>query len=153
EYRAESTSPMGSSKQVFDGEKAKVESPNGSNLIEGEDLENLKNYETVLFPELEFFTDKYKVTLKGVDNKADQEVYAVEVERTNGKKQMNCYSTESGLLVLSTEELQTQMGTMMQETYYEDYKAVKKVKFPFAYKQIVGPQAMSISVQDIEVNP
>lgn len=152
EYLSETSTPMGSSKQVFDGEKAKVESPRGNQMLEGEQLEAMK-YEAVIFPELQFFTDKYEVNLKGVDTKADQKVYAVEVVKANGKKQMNYYSVESGLLVLSTQEVETQMGMMTQETHYENYKAVNKVKFPHTYKQNAGPQSMEITVNEVEVNP
>jgi hypothetical protein len=151
-FLSETTTPMGASKQIFDGEKAKMISPQGNKMLEGEDLEAMK-YETVIFPELEYSTDKYEVTLKGIDNKLDQEVYALEVVQTKGDKQMNYYSTESGLLILTVKEVETQMGTMSQENHYNDYKAVSKVKFPQSYKQSFGPQSMDISVDEIEVNP
>ncbi|MEX2380020.1 MAG: pitrilysin family protein, partial [Vicingaceae bacterium] len=88
ELLIEQKTPRGNSKQIFDGEKAQVISPQGSKMLEGEELESFK-YESVIFPELDFFTDNYEVTLKGVDNKADQEVYAVEVVKANGDEQMN----------------------------------------------------------------
>ncbi|MEX2380548.1 MAG: hypothetical protein WD530_07375, partial [Vicingaceae bacterium] len=62
-------------------------------------------------------------------------------------------STESGLLIMSTREMESQMGVMIEENQYKDYKSVSKVKFPHSYKQIVGPQTMDISVDEIEVNP
>ncbi|WP_430811663.1 MULTISPECIES: M16 family metallopeptidase [unclassified Carboxylicivirga] len=135
------------SKQVFNGEAAKVVSPMGEQMIEGEMLESMKA-ESVLFPETKFAELGYQLELLGADNVDGQDVVKMKVTSPAGQDKTVYYSRESGLKV---KEVSTSPQGSVATTYNE-YITVKGVKFPNKLSQSVGPQSFDITYESIAVN-
>jgi predicted Zn-dependent peptidase len=135
-------------KQVLNGDKGKVSGMQGSKEMDADALAKAKQ-EAQLFPELSYLSGgDYKLELKGVDTKNDEEVYALAITDPTGSVKTNYYSVKSGLLVAAEE---TNEGILITQTL-SDYKAVKKVMFPYTIVQNVGPQKMDLKVEEVVVN-
>jgi predicted Zn-dependent peptidase len=135
------------SKQVCDGENAKVVSMQGEQKLQGEMLEQMK-YDSYLFPELEYGKDGYKLELLGMEDVDGKPVYKVKVTNPAGTNQVLFISKDTGLLV--KEVTQTPQGSVT--AIYKEYKDVDGVKFPVKVTQSVGPQMIDINVENIDVN-
>ena len=135
------------SKQVFNGEAAKVVSPMGEQNIEGEMLENMKA-ESVLFPETQYAQLGYKLELVGADNLDGQDVIKVKVISPSGKEQTVFYDRNNGLKL---KEVSSSAQGTMASTFIE-YTEVNGVKFPKMMTQAVGPQSFDITFETIKVN-
>ena len=139
-------------KIVTDGERGKMSGMQGEQVLEGDELEELKAQGNI-FPETSYAKDGYKLALKGTDKVGGKEAYILEVESPSGKKSTEYYAVESGLKL---KEIAVQEGpqgaTMTQSTEYGDYQEVDGVKFPHSIKQNLGPQLMDIQVKSITVN-
>src|SRR5690554_1926523 len=139
-------------KQVYDGTKGKVSGAGGSQMLGEEDLDKMK-YESLIFPELYYGDEGYKIELKGVDTKNGKDAYVVEVEKPNGDKQTNYYDVESNYLIFSTALLETPKGNFTQENTYSDYKKDGNVMFSYSRKEATSPQEMDLKIEKIEINP
>ena len=62
------------------------------------------------------------------------------------------FDTENGLKLRTLITQESPMGPMTQITDYEDYREVEGMMFPFMIKQQVGPQAIDMEVETIEIN-
>ena len=138
-------------KQVLNGDKGVVAQMGNAQAMSEEEVAELKE-EAVIVPELKFLTSDYKVELKGVETKEDQEVYVVQITKPSGGEQTNYYSTETGLIVATVSVSEGPQGSMMEETIYMDYKEVDGVKFPHQMKVAAGPQRIEMTVNEIKVN-
>jgi hypothetical protein len=137
-------SPMGESKQVFDGEKAHVNSPMGSQMLEGVQMETLKAMAPV-FPELNAAQQKFKVEVTNITKVDEKDAYEVTITSFGGAKLVALYDKESGLKVKET----TNLGDMI----YSDYKEVSGIKFPHTAKVSIQGMALEFKVSSIELNP
>ncbi len=135
------------SKQVCDGEAAKVSSPQGEQKLEGEMLEQMK-YEAILFPELEYEKEGYSLELTGVEDVDGEQTYKMKIINPAGSEQTLFFSKNTGLLI--KEVSSTPQGSAVATTH--EYKEVDGVKFPSKVSQSMGPQMIEITVDEIEVN-
>lgn len=139
-------------KQVYDGKKGQVSSMQGSQMMDEEQLENMK-YESIIFPELSYTEEGYILTLKGIDQVGGKKAYAIEIVKPNGEKQTNYYAVESGLLIQSMKVMETPQGNFPQTTVLSDYQKVGDIMYPYSIEQTAGPQVMKIKVVDVKLNP
>ena len=135
----------------YDGKKAVMTVGENSRELTGSALEGLK-YKAMLDFILKL--DELKVGLKFlgkamVDNK---DAYEVEMKFPSGEVQKEFYDVKSGLMVKSSKTINTPQGSFAQTTYYEKYKSVGGVKYPFSIKQTVGPQSLDFKVSSIKIN-
>ena len=61
------------------------------------------------------------------------------------------YDVEIGLKVAESKELEQAGQKMTQTTYFEDYKEVKGIKFPYITKMNVGVELEFIT-SDVKIN-
>jgi hypothetical protein len=139
-------------KQVFDGEKGQLTSMQGAQMMDDEQLENMK-YESKIFPELDYLKEEYTLELKGMDSHEGKDVLVIEVTKPNGESQTNYYDKESGYLVKSVTILESPQGSFTQTSVLSDYQKVGKIMYPHKIDQSTGPQTMNIKVTEVEVNP
>lgn len=135
------------SKQVCNGEAAKMISPMGEQNIEGEMLENMK-VEALVFPETNYAELGFTYELLGTEDVDGQDTYKVKMLNPTGKETTLFFSRETGLKV--KEISQTPQGAVT--SVYNEYTEVKGVKFPKAITQSVGPQSFDIVFETIKVN-
>ncbi len=135
------------SKQVFDGEKAKVVSPMGEQELEGEMLQYMKE-SALLFPELTYVERNVKLELSGIENMDGKEVYKVHVTSPSGKKSTMFFGVDDGLKY--KEVVESPQGTV--STVFSDYQEKNGILFPMKMTQSVGPQSFDIEIKEVKVN-
>ncbi len=138
-------------KQVYNGEKGKSSGMQGSKEMTEEELASMK-YESALFPELNYTGEGYQLELKGMDKVGDKDVYVINVTNPVGDKSTDYYAVDSKLLLKKVETIEAQGNSIVQESVYSNYKAVKNIMFPYQINQTVGPQKIDMKVESIELN-
>ncbi len=97
------------------------------------------------FKELSMLTDK-DVTLTGIENINGADAYAIK----NGKSTYY-YDVKTGFKVAEAQELEQGGQKMTQTTYYQDYKDVKGLKFPYKTIMNVGIEIELITTE-VKIN-
>jgi len=135
------------SKQVCNGVKAMVKSPQGNQELTGANLEEMLTQSTM---NVELYLDKMGITpeLKGAEDVEGQSAWKVQMTSPSGKITVDFYDKKSGLRVKTI----AQQGQMSVTTLYSDYRSVEGVLYPFKLKQSAGPQSFDIIVSSVEVN-
>ena len=131
-------------KQVVNDKEAYMVQQGQRKDFSGDDLKQMQE-ETGTFKELKLLTNK-DVTLSGIETINGKDAYAVK----NGKTTYY-YDVESGLKVAESKELEQAGQKMTQTTYYEDYKDVKGIKFPYITKMNVGVELEFIT-SEVKIN-
>ncbi len=138
-------------KMVYDGFKGRASGMQGTQDLQGEDLEELQ-YQAVMFIETQYDKLGFKTTLKGVDAVDGKEAYVLEITNPKGSKSTEYFDVKSGLKIRSVRTSDSPQGPITQITDYADYKDVKGVKFPHEINQTAGPQSFKMKAKTIEVN-
>ncbi|MCX6271982.1 MAG: pitrilysin family protein [Bacteroidetes bacterium] len=131
------------SKQLYDGNKAAVTSPQGNEEPSGEELELMKN-EALFNPELDYAKNGITITLLGIEDIKGVPAYKMEIKFPSGQKNYAYYDIKTGLKI---RELNEQGPTDLS-----DYREVKGIKYPFVLEAEIQGQALKMQVQSIEVN-
>lgn len=134
------------SMQVYNGEKGKMRSPQGEQMLEGESLAQLKE-SAPIFPELTYGDDT-KLELKGIETVNGKDAYKLIVTKPSGTSTTFYYGVDDGLKYKEV----TQMPQGSMSTVYSNYEKVDGILFPMQMKQSMGPQSFDIKVESIEVN-
>ena len=101
--------------------------------------------EATTFKELALLTDK-DVTLTGIENINGTDAYAIK----NGKSTY-FYDVKTGFKVAEAKELEQGGQKMTQTTYYQDYKDVKGLKFPYKTIMNVGIE-IELITSEVKIN-
>lgn len=110
----------------------------------GEELKE-KQADAATFKELALLTDK-DVTLTGIENINGADAYAIK----NGKSTLY-YDVKTGFKVAEAKELEQGGQKMTQTTYYQDYKDVKGLKFPYKTIMNVGIE-IELITSEVKIN-
>ena len=97
------------------------------------------------FKELTLLTDK-NVTLTGIENINGADAYAIK-----SGKSTYFYDVKSGFKVAEAKELEQGGQKMTQTTYFQDYKDVKGLKFPYKTIMNVGIEIELITTE-VKIN-
>ena len=110
----------------------------------GDELKGLQDA-TGNFKEIDLLTNK-EVVLSGIENINGKDAYAL-------KKGKNTYyyDVASGFKVAEAKELEQAGQKMTQTTYFEDYKDVKGIKFPYITKLNVGME-LEFTTSEVKIN-
>lgn len=138
-------------KMVYDGLKGRASGMQGTQDLQGEELEELQ-YQAVMFIETQYDKLGFKTALKGVDAVEGKEAYVLEITNPKGSKSTEYFDVKSGLKLRSVRTSDSPQGSITQTTDYADYKDVKGVKFPHEINQTAGPQSFKMKAKTIEVN-
>ncbi len=131
-------------KQVINEKEAYMVQQGQRKDFTGEDLKNMQDAAGT-FKELSLLTNK-EVVLSGIETMNGKDAYAIK----NGKTTY-FYDVESGLKVAESKELEQAGQKMTQVTYYEDYKDVKGIKFPYITKMNVGIE-LELITSEVKIN-
>ena len=110
----------------------------------GDDLKEMQEA-TGTFKELKLLTNK-EATLIGIETMNGKDAYAIKSGKTT-----YFYDVENGLKVAESKELEQAGQKMTQITYYEDYKDVKGIKFPYITKMNVGIE-IELITSEVKIN-
>lgn len=97
------------------------------------------------FKELSLVTDK-AVTLTGIENINGADAYAIK-----SGKSTYYYDVKTGFKVAEAQELEQGGQKMTQITYYQDYKDVKGLKFPYKTIMNVGIE-IELITSEVKIN-
>jgi len=97
------------------------------------------------FKELALLTDK-EVTLTGIENINGTDAYAIK-----SGKSTYFYDVKTGFKVAEAKELEQAGQKMTQTTYYQDYKDVKGLKFPYKTIMNVGIE-IELTTTEVKIN-
>lgn len=131
-------------KQVVNEKEAYMVQQGQRKDFSGTELKDLQDA-TGTFKELKLLTSK-DVTLSGIESINGKDAYAIKDGKTT-----YFYDAVSGLKVAESRELEQGGQKMIQTTYYEDYKEVKGIKFPYITKMNVGVELEFIT-SEVKIN-
>ena len=135
-------------KMVFDGEKGAVSQQGMSSPLPESETQELIN-STLPFEELGWLNDS-NVKFSSVDEEDGKTLHVLEVS----KNTFVAYDAETGLKFKQTEMGEMPDGSKIpQSTYFDDYREINGVLFPYLVKTPIGPQSLDFNVVNISVNP
>lgn len=137
-------------KQVYNGDSAWVSGMQGTQKMEGDDLEEAKR-DGIFFIEGQYDDLSYTLSLAAVEMVEGEKAYVVEVSTPEGVKTTEYYSVESGLKLMESQSQETPQGEVTSISYYRDYRAVNGVLFPHELV-FAGGQKIKMTVQELTVN-
>mgnify|MGYP000857288745 CR=1 FL=1 len=131
-------------KQVVNEKEAYMVQQGQRKEFTGDDLKEMQDA-TGTFKELKLLTNK-EATLIGIETMNGKDAYAIKSGKTT-----YFYDVENGLKVAESKELEQAGQKMTQITYYEDYKDVKGIKFPYITKMNVGIE-IELITSEVKIN-
>lgn len=138
-------------KQVFDGMKGASSGMGGNQKIEGDDAKDMAVSASIV-EEVTYLEMGISTKLISVESIDGSDAYGIEVSMPSGKKSTRYYHAETGLLVRTTNVIESPQGSMTLSTDFSSYQEFEGVKFPTAIIQPMGAQKMNIKVTDVMVN-
>jgi zinc protease len=137
-------------KVVFDGKKGETSGMQGSQVLEGEELEEIKS-QGAFFGEAEYLSNGYKLTLVAINMVDGEKAYTLEVDK-NGDLSTEYYSVETGLKLLEEATVEGPQGEMTVSQKYSDYRSVDGVLIPYQINISQGPQQISMTTTEAKIN-
>ena len=135
-------------KMVFDGEKGSVSQQGVINTLPEDQVEEMIN-STLPFEELGWVSDE-NVKFNSIEEEDGKTLHVLEVS----KNTFVAYDSETGLKYKQTQIADMPDGSKMpQTTYYDDYRSVDGILFPYVIRAPIGPQSLDFNVMNISVNP
>lgn len=111
------------------------------------DADKLKRITEVAYPfvELELLKNK-ELTISGIETINNSDAYGIKVGKTT-----YLYDAKSGLKVAESKEMEQAGQTTTQTMYFNDYKEVKGIMFPYNVVMNVGME-LEFVTQDVKIN-
>jgi hypothetical protein len=138
--------------RVVNGQQGWLKSGGGVQELVGEQLTDQK----LLFPLFGIvkLLDQYaSFRVSGRDKIDDRDVYVVSAVRPDNKPERLYFDVESGLLRRRVGYTLTLIGTIPQQTDFEDYRVVEGLRLPFTMKMaFADPGSLSITRKFTEIN-
>lgn len=142
----------GGSTWVCDGNSARISLPRGSRQATGLDLADIKF--TGDFWRTFKLTERYSTAMttgKEIVNGRDTYVVEGAVKGSRIREHL-FFDVESGLLLRRLTYKPTALGSLADQTDFEDYRAVEGVKVPFLVKAATGAFATTRTYTEIKFN-
>ena len=135
-------------KMVFDGENGSISQQGINSPLPDDQALEMKN-STLPFEEIGWLKDS-NIKFSTVEEENGKTLHVLQVSDNN----YVAYDAETGLKFKQTQVVEAPDGsTISQVTYYDDYREVDGVLFPFLIKAPIGPQSLDFNVVNISVNP
>ncbi len=138
-------------KMVFDGENGSI-TQQGMTSPMPEDLAKDLNSQSQPFVQIGWLTDD-NVKFSSVEEEDGKTLYVLENTGASGKS-LTYFDANTGLKVKSIEFGEMPDGSIVPSTsYFDDYREVDGVLFPYYFSLPLGPQNLEMSVVNITINP
>jgi zinc protease len=135
---------------IYNGEEGIMEMGNSRQRIGSDELEKLK-FEATMGLILDPAASGVKMELEGIEKVNDREAYKIN-NISAATTWVSYYDIKTGLKIMEVKEVKTPSGVFKQEIFFDDYKEVDGIKYPFSIYQKLGPQEMSFTVNSIKLN-
>ncbi|GAB4288749.1 MAG: hypothetical protein Kow0098_06250 [Ignavibacteriaceae bacterium] len=144
---------VGTMKQtiIFDGEKAAMLIGEQKMDITGDELQQLK-LEANINLLLDYENYGVRTELTGVKKVNGKDAYEIRLTSPDSLVWFQYYDPESWLKVKEIRTVSTPQGEFQQELFFDDYKEIEGLKFPFTINQNMGIQSLQFKVSSIKVN-
>ena len=129
-YLVAITTPDGTIYQGFNGAVGWTKTPRGQREMTAAELSRVKQ-QADLYGDLKLKDRYLKASVIGKEKLGEREVYVVDARSTENKNEKLYFETKSGLLVRRAVFTEITLGVDLEETDYEDYRAVDGVWIPF----------------------
>lgn len=143
---------MGEMTSGFDGKVGWSVNPmQGPRLLEGAELAQTvrqADFESTVDPAKHYPT----VETVGRTEMGGQPCYMVRMVPTEGEPVLNCFHTETGLLVGTRTKQQSPMGVIEAETLLSDYRDFGGVKVPTRTVTSMAGQEMVLTIKEVTSN-
>lgn len=138
--------------QVFDGEKGAVAQMGMAQPMSEDEIEEMK-IQADFMEETKYAERGVLTELLGIGDVDDEKAYVVKLTKKDGAVEHHYFSVATGLKIMSEEPTPTPDGSeVIAVTKFLEYSEYKGVKYPSNFKQIVGGQNISITINSVEVN-
>ena len=137
-------------KVYFDGKKGESSGMQGSAVLEGDELEEIKN-QGAFFGEAEYLSKGYELNLVAINMVEGEEAYTIEVDK-KGVVQTEYYSVKTGLKLREEATTEGPQGKMTVSQDYSDYRAVEGVMLPFKINISQGAQKIEMITTEAKIN-
>ena len=135
-------------KQKFNGESGYNEQQGMKRPLSEEEITEKKG-DKVLFPEM-YYTDD-EIAIDALTNLEGKDAYKLKIS-ANGKDIFKYYDAETGYLVQSEREEESQGQKVTVLTKYSNYSDVEGVKFPYYLSIKSGPQTIIMNFKNVKIN-
>ena len=135
----------------FDGTAGKSSGMQGEQVLEGEDLENLK-IQSRFLPELDYRGEGYNLRLLSNEKINGSSAYKLELEDPSGATGIVYYDVESAFRIREEKTEVTPGGPVLQSTTYGDYKEVNGIMYPHKMIMSFGPETISGTLESVKFN-
>jgi phosphotransferase system IIB component len=135
----------------FDGKNGTMKIGGKKTDITGSELEKLK-YESMINFVINIDSLGVKLISKGIEKVNGKDSYKIEVILPSGKIITQYFDVKTWLKVKQIENVTAAKKAYVQETYFDDYREVMGVKYPFAIKESLGTQSMDVKVTSVKIN-
>ena len=138
-------------KMVFDGEKGSLSQQGINNAMPENMVEDFIK-STQPFEEVGMLTDD-NVKFSSVEEEDGKTLYVLEYIMGGGKA-FTYFDSNSGLKIKQTSFAKTPDGSeLAQTTYFNDYREVNGVLFPYVVSMPLGPQNLEMKIVNLTINP
>jgi len=143
--------PRGDSEQGYDGsiawqqERGEVEEVTGDDLIRAKQAAALN-----VGLDLKQAYSRLQVT--EIAKIGDRDAYRIIGYPSSGSSDSLYFDTETGLLLRISTVLESQLGSLPQETDFDDYRVVSAVKVPFTVRVVRSDSTMIYKWEQIQAN-
>ena len=135
----------------YNGKTGQIQMSGKTMEVKGNELEKLK-YESTLDLLLRLKSFGIKLILEDVEKVNGKDAYKVDMILPSGTKWVQYYDPQTWLKVKESKSITVPQGTYTQDTFFDDYREVDGVKYPFSLKQTLGPQHLDFVVTSLKVN-
>jgi hypothetical protein len=126
-----------------------VDPMQGARLVEGAEAEQMMNSAdpTVALRDPKHFTSRDVIGERDVDGARCIEVRFV---WQSGREMVDCFSTESGLIIASRSTIDSPMGSVEVNTRAKEYREFGGIRMPTVLLQDMGPFQQRITIESVE---
>ncbi len=136
----------------FDGEQGLVVAMGQEQKLEEEDAREMKQ-QAMLFPELEYDSKGYTLTLEGIEQVEGSDAYRIQVVSPSGRKSTEFYDTESKLKLKTISTQKGPQGETTLTNLFADYRQVDGIMLPYELTSTgMAPFPITMKVEAVQVN-
>lgn len=141
----------GDSSQGYNGTVAWQQRGEEVKELSGDDLARAKDL-TAFNPGLSLMKDYARLEVKDIAKIDGHDAYRIIASRSSGTSDQYYFDAQSGLLLRISTEIDSPLGAIPQDVYYEDYRDVSGVKVPFLIRVVRSDGATIYKWEQIQAN-
>ncbi len=143
--------PRGDISQGYDGTIGWQQRGGEVEELSGDDLIRLKD-SAAFVPGMNLKKNYAHLEVKDIAKIDGRDAYRVIAARASGTSDQYCFDAQSGLLLRVSTEIDSPLGAIPQDAYYEDYRDVSGVKVPFLIRIVRADGVTIYKWEQIQAN-